>query len=84
MKLCKDCKWALNRGAELGTPRPYDWSCRHPAALQPPLADYVTGTPQQPHPRDCLGMRDDPDLCGPEGRYWEAAISEVEELDARR
>jgi hypothetical protein len=51
--------------------RDYDWICRHPSSLRPPLVDYVLGLPKEPRPRDCRTMRDDPDLCGPEGRYWE-------------
>jgi hypothetical protein len=73
VKLCRDCRWALDRGVmfTLHWHLPTDWICRHPAAVRMPPPDYVTGAPQDPRITDCVGMRRDPSLCGPEGRYWE-------------
>jgi hypothetical protein len=73
MKLCRDCRWAEDRGATLLQHHAYDWICRHPAALRMPPPDYVTGAPQDPRVTDCIGMRQDwAGACGPQGRYWEA------------
>jgi hypothetical protein len=71
MKLCRDCRWALDRGASAITHQPYDWVCTHPAAVHVPPIDYVTGQPQDPRKIDCPTMRQNLSLCGPEGRYWE-------------
>jgi hypothetical protein len=71
MKLCRDCRWALDRGATLLTHHAYDWICRHPAALRVPPVDYVTGAPQDPRVTECLTMRQNSSLCGPEGGDWE-------------
>jgi hypothetical protein len=70
MKLCRDCRWAEDRCATLTLHLPTDWICRHPTAQMPPI-DYVTGAPQNPRVTECLTMRQNSSLCGPEGRYWE-------------
>jgi hypothetical protein len=73
MNLCRDCRWAEDRGATLLTHHAYDWICRHPASQRMPPPDYVTGAPQDPRTTDCVGMRQDwAGACGPQGRYWEA------------
>jgi hypothetical protein len=72
MKLCKDCRWVECEG---GPPTPkslWNWICRHPTSPRPAPVDYVTGLSKEPRARVCFAMRDDPALCGPEGRYWEA------------
>jgi hypothetical protein len=77
MKLCRDCRWALDRGASAITHQPYDWVCRHPTAKQMPPIDYVTGQPQDPRVINCLDMRRAASLCGHEGRYWERATQDA-------
>jgi hypothetical protein len=72
MKLSRDCRWALDRGATLTQHRLDDWICRHPSAPRMPPIDYVTGQPQDPRIIYCMDMRQDRSQCGPEGRYWEA------------
>jgi hypothetical protein len=69
MKLCKDCRWADCQGE---SPVTQYWECRHSSSPRPPLIDYVTGISKEPRLRAYYVMRDDRDLCGPEGRYWEA------------
>jgi hypothetical protein len=74
-KLCKDCRWAINPTAQderpLLTRRSYDWVCGHLGARLRHQPDYVTGQPIEARRDKCLYVRDDPQRCGPEGRWWE-------------
>ena len=49
MKLCKDCRWAVNLFPEANPPRTYDWQCRHPSSQMPAEPpSLVTGEPREP------------------------------------
>jgi hypothetical protein len=79
MKLCKDCKFAVNDdpGYTSSVPRlqEYAWRCLHPSATRPagapsPVDGYVEPAVQM----TCAeargyGMTAN---CGPDGRFWEA------------
>ena len=74
MKLCKDCRWAVNpvSGRE---PQYYDWRCTHPSSTVIIPANPVTGETAPPSQIGCWMARTwsaEP-YCGPEGRYWEEA-----------
>jgi hypothetical protein len=71
MNLCKDCRWAEDKSARTIS----WWICHHPTSPRPPPIDYILGKPQELRLRDCTTMRDDPRLCGPDGRYWEAGAA---------
>jgi hypothetical protein len=70
MNLCKDCRWAEDKSSKLIT----WWICHHRTSPQRALPDYILGRSSEPRLRDCTTMRDDPGLCGPDGRYWEQAL----------
>jgi hypothetical protein len=80
MKLCKDCRWAVNLFPEATPPRTYDWQCRHPSSQMPAEPpSLVTGEPREPRRLRCEDarlMKKDYDsqrvYCGADGRYWEA------------
>ena len=71
MKLCINCRWAVNRHPELPE-SVWDWRCTHTIAIRRPEPNYVTGKPFKPFLTSCDQTRLDPKLCGPEGRYWTA------------
>jgi hypothetical protein len=70
MNLCKDCRFAEDKSSKLIT----WWICHHRTSPQRALPDYILGRSSEPRLRDCTTMRDDPGLCGPDGRYWEQAL----------
>jgi hypothetical protein len=77
MKLCKDCRWSLNRypGSDgILLTQGYGWLCRHPSSAAPLEPNYVTGREVgEPQYLACpQARRVHSDLCGPEGRFWEA------------
>jgi hypothetical protein len=76
VKLCKDCGWAEDKS--LGSIQ--WWVCHHTTSSRPPLVDYIRGKPQAPRLRDCTTMRDDPNLCRPDGRLWETRPGESDEV----
>jgi hypothetical protein len=79
-RLCKDCRWAVDRGAGLRTQsRSYEWFCGHSSSLRPAKPpSLVTG---EIPPRAQMGCEEarayDKDLlggpihCGREGQFWE-------------
>jgi hypothetical protein len=82
-RLCKDCRWATNPGAELAphplfpnTRRrvagPRDWVCTHSTAARAGQPDLVLGLPVPPWQDGCVSVRRDPNRCGVTGRFWEA------------
>jgi hypothetical protein len=78
MKLCVDCKYALNTMPDYRPSKPslgdYVWYCQHPAstipAAQPSL---VTGRVEPPQQLSCTEARGRGSManCGPEGKLWE-------------
>jgi hypothetical protein len=78
-KLCKDCRWAVTRAADLSMQRVYDWECRHSSSLMPASPpSRVTGEIRPAWHLDCQTARSwetDPRTkqvyCGDEARYWE-------------
>jgi hypothetical protein len=66
MKLCEDCRWCRY---DQRTPQ-YSM-CDHPETRRRGNLDYVTGQQGEPRAQLCYFARDDPRLCGPDGRYWE-------------
>ena len=67
MKLCKDCRWC-----KLDHAVPRYSMCQHPEVQYPGMQDYVTGQTVKPIKQLCNSARDDENLCGRDGRYWEA------------
>ena len=70
MKLCKDCRWM----EPVDPPSPSSIrmpKCLHASAAATGQPDYVWGRELAPQQLACEFARDDPDRCGPEGRYWE-------------
>jgi hypothetical protein len=67
MKLCKDCKYAEITVAGASV----DCRCHHPQAAVPPQPDYISGNPGKALPGNAVWIRDDPDRCGPDGKWWE-------------
>jgi hypothetical protein len=79
-KLCRDCRWAINRAAPLASPRSFEWYCGHPSSLMP--ADPPSPVDGSVKPSRRLGCEQarawekslfsgKAEYCGPSGRYWE-------------
>lgn len=74
MKLCIDCRHAVNTCAELARSRLYDWICMHPSATLPALPpNPVTGEIEPSKQITCEEARGYGGVarCRPKGRYWE-------------
>jgi hypothetical protein len=72
MKLCKDCRWAVNPMAVMREPQYYDWRCTHPTSTITVPANPVTGETVPSSQLGCWMARTWSSHCGPDGRYWEA------------
>jgi hypothetical protein len=79
MKLCKDCRWAVNTmpnykpQAAYPALADYTWRCQHPSATKPTAPPSpVTGAVMPSEQMSCPEARGaDTDRCGPAGRFWE-------------
>jgi hypothetical protein len=85
MKLCKDCRFAVNRfpdsHAATISMRAYDWECQHPSSALPASPpNLVTGEIRPARQLPCPEARSEEasvrskkaNYCGPDGRFWEA------------
>ena len=78
IKLCKDCRWAVNSFPQATAVPDWDWCCNHPSSAWTPPENFVTGAAEPPRQSSCQFAREKSnglthdDLCGPSGRYWEA------------
>jgi hypothetical protein len=81
-RLCKHWRWARPAWDVLPAALlfPVLWrrfwqlaTCLHPTSIDPPLRDYVSGTPSKPRRLTCNVARaaNYRDRCGPQARYWE-------------
>ena len=77
MKLCKDCRWAVNTGPEVTTTLVF-WVCDHPSSIMPSRPNLVTGQPPPAIAMTCAWARQTEksydgvhDTCGHDGRFWE-------------
>lgn len=80
MKLCIDCRHAVNACPDSARSRPYDWICVHPSATLPALPpNPVTGEITPSTQITCEEARGYGSVarCGPEGRYWEAKDKDI-------
>jgi hypothetical protein len=75
VRLCKDCRWAVNVVAGRGGALPPSmyFECHHPSAVVTEPPDLVTGAPTKPAWEFCSHHRSSTvgNRCGPEGRFWE-------------
>ena len=69
-KLCIDCRWAVHRHPNLTNFLGLSLHALNSDGR--PLPDYMTGQPAKTYHKSCDQTRLDTQLCGPEGRYWEA------------
>jgi len=70
MKLCINCQHghAVFRGLwDRDSAR-----CQHPDAMPVKVIDLVTGHDLPAQPPLCVEMRNEGQLCGPEGKLWQA------------
>jgi hypothetical protein len=79
MRLCKDCKWAINLDPK-GDARSLsvNWDCEHPSSMFPVRPNLVTGESEKPIYASCSMARSSDKTidgrgegCGPSGRFWE-------------
>ena len=72
-KLCKDCRWIrLPQRDGDGPVSVFRVTCLHPTSAWQPSPDMVFGNPRPLEPLPCHEVRQTHELCGPEGKYWEA------------
>jgi len=71
--LCKDCRWIKLPAPGDDVPvSVYTVLCLHPTSVWQPNPDRVFGDPRPAEQLPCHEARQSNELCGPEGKYWEA------------
>ena len=63
MKLCKDCRWYFKNMVN----KLSDSECAHNDNC---MLDYINGS-MIPNYHTCIGLRHDPKMCGPDGKWFE-------------